>query len=280
MAGFRVVSADYFGVMQQPVLRGRSFTSADVEGSTAVAIITPGIATLLWPGENPLGKQVRTTYLNETWLTVVGIVAEASSWSQPRGSQNEIFVPLTQFPERARNQLVAVVRTASDPHAMIPVIRSRLRAVAPAIPAKFDTMEDRIARTAADRRFAMYALLGFAAIALVLAGIGIYGVMSYAVTARTHEIGVRMALGSTPWGVVRLVLRGAVAMALIGVAAGIAGGWAATRYISSILYGVTRGDPTAYAAGIGLLIVAALAGALVPALRSSRIDPLQAIRGD
>lgn len=279
-AGFRVVSAEYFSVLQQPIVRGRAFTTSDVKGQAPVAIITPGIAKALWPGENPIGKQIRTNYLIETWLTVVGVVAEASSWSQPRGSQNEIFVPLAQFPERATNQLVAVVRTTSDPRAMIPAIRSRLRAAAPALPAKFDTIEDRIARTAADRRFAMYAMLGFAVIALILAAIGIYGVMSYAVAARVHEIGVRMALGSTPAGVIRLVLRGAAVMALVGVLAGVAGGWAATRYISAILYGVTRADPVAYAAGIGLLIFAALAGAFVPALRSSRIDPLRAIRGD
>jgi putative ABC transport system permease protein len=280
MAGFRVVSSEYFSVLQQPVIRGRAFSSSDVQGQSPVAIITPGIASALWPGEHPIGKQIRTNYLIETWLTVVGVVSEASSWSQPRGSQNEIFVPLAQFPEHARNQLVAVVRTDGDPHALIPAVRSRLRSVAPTLPAKFDTIDDRIARTAADRRFAMYAMLGFAIIAVVLAGIGIYGVMSYAVAARAHEIGVRMALGSTPGGVIRLVLRGAIVMALVGVAAGIGGGWAATRYISSILYGVTRADPLAYAAGIGLLILAALAGAFVPAFRSSRIDPLRAIRGE
>jgi predicted permease len=280
MAGFRLVSTDYFSVMQQPVLRGRSFTPADVQGATAVAIITPGIASLLWPGENPIGKQMRTNYLIETWLTVVGVVAEASSWSQPKGSQNEIFVPLAQFPDRARNQLVAVIRTEGDPRAMIPMVRSRLRSVAPSIPARYDTMEDRIARTASDRRFAMYALLGFATIALVLAAIGIYGVMSYAVTARTHEIGIRMALGATPNGVVRLVLRSAVVMAVVGVVVGLAGGWAATRYISSMLYGVAPGDPVAYTAGITFLLFAALAGALVPAIRSSRIDPLLAIRSE
>jgi predicted permease len=278
-AGFRAVSAGYFSVMRQPMLRGRAFTSADVAASTRVAIITPGVAQVLWPGENPLGKQVKTAYL-DSMLTVVGVVAEASSWSQPRGTQNEIFVPLAQVPVRARQQLVAVVRTSGDPRAAVAGIRARLREAAPALAAKFDTIEDRISRTAADRRFAMYALLAFASIALLLAGVGIYGVMSYAVAARTHEIGVRMALGATPGGILGLMLRSAVVMAVIGVVLGVGGGWMATRYITSILYGVTGTDPVVYGGGVAFLFAAALAGALAPALRSSRVDPLVAIRGE
>jgi ABC-type antimicrobial peptide transport system permease subunit len=279
MAGFRVVSPEYFAVMRQPLVRGRAFTSSDVKGSEPVAVVTPGIANLLWPGENPIGKQVRTNYIIDRWLTVVGVVAEASSWRQPKGSQNEIYVSLRQFPERATNQLIAVVRSSANPQSMIPAVRARLAKVAPTIPARFDTIEDRIARTAADRRFAMVALLGFAGVALVLAGIGIYGVMSYAVAARTHEIGVRMALGASPVRIMRLTLGGAALMACVGVAAGSLGGWMATRYISAILYGVTRTDPAPYLIGSGFLTLAALAGALAPALRSSRVDPLVAIRG-
>jgi predicted permease len=280
MAGFRVVSKEYFPVMRQPLLRGRGFSSDDVKGSTHVAIITPGIAALLWPGQNPIGKQIRTNYLIKEWLTVVGVVAEASSWSQPRGSQNEIFVSLSQFPEQARNQLVAVVRTTADPRAMIPAVRERLREAAPAMAARFDTIDDRIARTAADRRFAMYALVGFATIALLLAAIGIYGVMSYAVAARTHEIGVRMALGATPGGIIRLVLGNAFVVAGLGLLGGVVGAWAATRYIGSILYNVDRGDPLAYGTAIVFLGCVALVGALAPAMRSSRVDPLEAIRGE
>jgi predicted permease len=279
MAGFRVVSPEYFAVMRQPLVRGRAFTSSDVKGSEPVAVVTPGIANLLWPGENPIGKQVRTNYIIDRWLTVVGVVAEASSWRQPKGSQNEIYVSLRQFPERATNQLIAVVRSSANPQSMIPAVRARLAKVAPTIPARFDTIEDRIARTAADRRFAMVALLGFAGVALVLAGIGIYGVMSYAVAARTHEIGVRMALGASPVRIMRLTLGGAALVACVGVAAGSLGGWMATRYISAILYGVTRTDPAPYLIGSGFLTLAALAGALAPALRSSRVDPLVAIRG-
>ena len=282
MGGFRVVTPEYFGVLRQPVLRGRAFTSSDRAGSALVAIITPGIAERLWPGEDPIGKTVATNYMVNTWMTVIGVVREASSWTMPRGSQNELFVPLAQQPnaEPLRMQLVAAVRTQGDPAALMPVVRDRLRALVPESPATLSTLEQRIATSAADRRFAMFALSAFGVIALLLAGIGIYGVMSYTVVTRTREIGIRMALGAAP-GVVRAeVLRGAALMALGGIAAGTIAGLFATRYLEASLYGISRRDPVAYLVGGGVLLAAALLGAYVPARRSSRVDPLLAIRGE
>lgn len=282
MAGLRVVSSNYFGVLRQPVMRGRAFTEQDRAGSPPVAVITPGIAERLWPGQDPLGKTVTSNYLGDVWMTVVGVVAEASSWTMPRGLQNEIYIPLAQQPnaEPARTQLVATLRTTSDPNALIPVVRDRLRTLAPDSPARLSTLEERIRTSAADRRFAMFALSAFGIIALVLAGIGIYGVVSYTVVMRTREIGIRMALGAAP-GVVRAeVLRGAAAMALGGIAVGTIAGLFATRYLESSLYGISRRDPMAYLAGGTILLAAALLGAYVPARRSSRVDPLLAIRGE
>ena len=282
MGGFRVVTPEYFGALRQPVLRGRGFTPSDRAGSALVAIVTPGIAERLWPGQDPIGKTVATNYMVNTWMTVVGVVREASSWTMPRGSQNEIFVPLAQQPnaEPLRMQLVAVVRTQGDPAALMPVVRDRLRALVPESPATLSTLQQRIATSAADRRFAMFALSAFGVIALLLAGIGIYGVMSYTVVTRTREIGIRMALGAAP-GVVRVeVLRGAALMALGGIAAGTIAGLFATRYLEASLYGISRRDPVAYLVGGGVLLAAALLGAYVPARRSSRVDPLLAIRGE
>jgi len=282
MGGFRVITPDYFGVLRQPVLRGRAFTASDRAGSAPVAIITPGIAERLWPGQDPVGKIVATNYMAETWMTVVGVVREASSWTMPHGSQNELFVPVAQQPnaEPMRMQLVAAIRTPGNPAALMPVVRDRLRSLVPNSPATLSTLEDRIASSAADRRFAMFALSAFGVIALVLAGIGIYGVMSYTVVTRTREIGIRMALGAAP-GVVRSeVLRGAALMALGGIAAGTIAGLFATRYLEASLYGISRRDPIAYLVGGGVLLAAALLGAYVPALRSSRVDPLLAIRGE
>jgi putative ABC transport system permease protein len=282
MGGFRVVTPSYFSVLRQPVLRGRAFTEQDRQGTQLVAIVTPGIAEKLWPGQDPIGKIVGTNYMVDVWMTVVGVVSEASSWTMPRGSQNEIFVPFAQQPnaEPARSQLVATVRTAGDPSTLIPVVRERLRRLAPDSPARLSTLEERISRSAADRRFAMFALTAFGVIALVLAGIGIYGVMSYTVVTRTREIGIRMALGAAP-GVVRgEVLRGAATMALGGIALGTIAGLFATKYLASSLYGISRRDPVAFLVGGVVLLAAALLGAYLPARRSSRVDPLVAIRGE
>jgi putative ABC transport system permease protein len=282
MGGFRVVTPNYFSVLRQPMRRGRAFTAQDRPGSQPVAIVTPGIAEKLWPGQDPIGKLVATNYMANEFMTVVGVVTEASSWTMPRGTQNEVFVPYAQYPnaEPVRAQLVATVRTSGDPSSLMPVVRERLRALAPDSPARLSTLEERISRTAADRRFAMFALTAFGCIALVLAGIGIYGVVSYTVVTRTREIGIRMALGAAP-GVVRSeVLRNAASMALGGIAAGTVGGLFATKYLQASLYGVSARDPWAYLVGGGVLLAAALLGAYVPARRSSRVDPLVAIRGD
>jgi putative ABC transport system permease protein len=278
-AGFRVISPGYFSVMRQRVLRGRAFTTADDSGSVKVAIITPGLASVLWPGENAIGKTIRTTYLNDQWLTVVGVVTEASNWAMARGSQHEIFVPITQQPNRARGQVIMMLRTGGSLRALLPVIRARLRELVPSRPITLDTMSDQIARTAADRRFAMIAVSAFAVIALGLAGLGIYGVISYSVRAREHEIGVRMALGATPRSVQLLVIRGAATMAVGGVVVGIVGSLFASAYVTSLLYEVTRFDPTAYWGASMFLLSIVLLGAYLPARRSSRVEPLIALRG-
>ncbi|MFI5231897.1 MAG: ABC transporter permease [Gemmatimonadales bacterium] len=289
MAGFRLVSSDYFSVLRQPVLRGRDFTPDDRAGNTLVAIVTPGIAAKLWPGEDPLGKLVATNYLmkrnapkgsEDNWLTVVGVAAEASSWTMARGTQNEIYVPLAQFPDRAEGQLAALVRTSGNPATMIPAIRTRLRALAPEMPARLGTIDERIAATAAGRSFAMVALTAFGAIALVLAGVGIYGTMSYTFGTRTNEIGVRMALGATPGLVKSEVLLDAATMAASGIAVGITGALFATQFLQGTLYGVSHIDPLAYVAGGLALMATALAGAYVPAYRSSRVDPMLAMRAE
>jgi predicted permease len=282
MGGLRVVTAGYFSVLRQPILRGRAFTPEDREGSPLVAIITPGIAEKLWPGRDPIGKQVTSNYLGDTWMTVVGVVTEASSWTMPRGAQNEIFIPLAQQPnaEPARGQLVATIRTSGDPAALMTPVRKRLRSLAPDSPARLSTLEERISRSAADRRFAMLALTAFGVIALVLAGIGIYGVVSYTVVTRTREIGIRMALGAAPSVVRAEVLRGAASMALFGIAAGTIAALFATRYLEASLYGISRRDPAAFLVGGTILLIAAMLGAYLPARRSSRVDPLIAIRAD
>jgi len=280
LAGFRVVTPDYFSVLKQPVLRGRAFTAADREGAPRVAIVTAGVAEKLWPGQDAIGKIVATNYLFGEWLTVVGVVSEASSWTMPRGSQHEIFVPLAQHLKSTQGQLVAILRTRGEAEPIIPELRSRLRQLLPTSPAQIGTMDERIAKSAADRRFAMIALLVFGGIAVCLAGVGIYGVIWYIVTTRTHEIGVRLALGATAGMIQREVLRGAAAMALGGIVVGAVGGVFATRYLQATLYGVSRLDPSTYVVGAAIALLATLLGALLPARRTSRIDPMISLRGE
>ena len=280
MAGFRLVSTGYFDVMRQPLLKGGAFTSADRDGAPMVAIVTPGVANALWPGRNPIGEHIITNYLWNQVLTVVGVAAEASSWNMPRGEQNEIYVPLAQHPMRAEGQLVAFVRTTRDPAATIPAVRARLHDMVPMMPATLSTLDERIARSAADRKFSMVALTIFGAIALVLAGIGIYGTMSYTVAARTHDTGIRLALGATPFQIRSAELSDAGSVALAGIAVGLGLGLLATRFVAASLYGVSRVDPVAYLAAAGIVFAAALIGAYVPSHRSSRVDPLRALRAE
>jgi len=278
MAGFRVVSPDYFAVLRQPILRGRAFTANDRQGAPGVAIVTPGIAEKLWPGQDPIGKPVATNYLFNDWLTVVGVAAEASSWSMPHGTQNEIYVPLAQRPSSIGQQLIAVIRTEGRPDAVMAATRARLRQIIPRSPAQIGTIDERVAKSAADRRFGMLALTAFGAIAIVLAAVGIYGVMWYIVSSRTHEIGIRMALGATATRVRRDVLSSAAAMAATGTIIGLAGGAYTTRFLQGALYGVSRLDARVYALGTVVTLSVAVLAAYLPAWRSSRVDPMEAIR--
>lgn len=282
MAGFRMVSPGYFEVLRQPVMRGRSFTSTDRADAEHVAIITPGIAETLWPGEDPIGKTIGTNYLWDEWLTVVGVVAEASNWSMPRGEQNEIYVPIEQHAQALpqQGQVVAVVRTTVPASTLTNAVGASLKQTMPNSPATIGTMEERIARSAADRRFAMVALTGFAIIALFLAAIGLYGVIWYVVTTRVQEIGVRMALGASPGNVLGGVLTSALGIAAVGILAGGLGAMAGGKFLASTLYGVGRLDPLAYAISAGVVLLAVLLGAWSPARRASRVDPMLAMRSD
>jgi predicted permease len=280
LAGYRVVTPNYFSVLRQPILAGRSFTTADREGTAAVAIVTVALAAKLWPGESAVGKTVATNYLWGKWLTVVGVVPEASSWSMARGAQHEIFVPLAQQNASTQGQLIAVVRVTNAPKVMMPAIRAKLRELLPQSAAQVSTIDDRIARSAADRRFAMFALVAFGSLALFLAAVGIYGVLAYSVASRQFEIGVRMALGATSESILRRILGSAAAMTATGVVFGGMSAVVTSQYLKSLLYGVTPYEPSAYAVGALLLFAVALLGAYIPARRASRVDPTRAMRAE
>jgi putative ABC transport system permease protein len=279
-AGFRQASPDYFETMRMPILRGRPFTQEDREGAVPVAIVSQPLADLLWPGQDPIGKIVRTNYLSTLWLTVVGVVPEARNWSQPAGSQHEIYTPIAQHPTAVNSGLYLVLRTRSQPEDFAPGVRERLREIAPDLPIVIQTMDERLAATARDRRFAMFVLLAFAGVALTLAAVGIYSVVSYTTAIRTREIGVRIAVGATPAVVQREIVLRAAAVTLAGVAAGMLTGLLATRAIQSLLFQVRPLDSLTFTIGALVLIVVALLAAWIPARNFSRLDPLVALRAD
>lgn len=278
IAGWRVADAEYFSALRIPLLRGRTFEEGDVEGAPGVAIVNEALANRLWPDQDPIGQRVRALwdYRNEE-MTVVGVVAEARHWSWPPGRQYEIYVHHRQRPEHTW-AMHAVLRTAGDPESLIPAARERLRTIDPDVPVQLRSMEERLASTVRDRRFSMAVLVGFAVVALILAGVGIYGVVSYTVARSTPEIGIRVALGAEPAGVRRVMQRHALLPVVVGTAAGVAGGLALTRVMRNLLFEVSPTDPLTFGVVSGLLLATAAAASWVPARRATRVDPAVAMR--
>ncbi|HKG93548.1 MAG TPA: ABC transporter permease [Gemmatimonadaceae bacterium] len=272
--GYFVVSPDYFRALRIPLLRGRAFTARDRPGAPPVMIVNQAAARTIWAGDDPLRVPVAGD--GET-IAVVGVVGDVRYEDIESPARPAIYVPYPQSP-RARGTLV--LRTAAaDPAALAGALRRELRALDPGH-AVYDlkTMRERLHDATARSRFSTTLLGAFAAVALLLAAVGIYGVMSLAVAQRTREIGIRMALGAARGRVLSMVLAQAMALAGAGVAAGFAGAVLATRALGAILYGVTPLDPLTYAASGVLLALAAAAAALVPAVRATRVNPLEALR--
>ncbi|MGH7717883.1 MAG: ABC transporter permease [Gemmatimonadaceae bacterium] len=275
----QIVSPSYMEVMQIPLLRGRGLTQFDVEGSPQVAVIGEGVARRLWPNQAPIGK--RLTFLADSVLTtVVGVVADVRN--NPNIGDDPlspvIYVPFGQWPWRTMN---VVVRTESEPAAAAPAIRRAIAALDPSLaPGDMHPLERVLFGSLSPQRVTAQMLAVFAGIATLLAVVGIYGVMSYAVTQRTHEIGVRIALGARGADVLRHVLRQASVLVLIGLVLGLGGAFAMSRGLTTLLYEVAPTDPGTYLAVTVLLAVTALLGAWLPARRASRVDPMVALRAE
>jgi predicted permease len=270
------VSPNYFEVMRIPVVRGRGFNERDAEGAPAVALINETMARRVFPGEDPLGKRVTIAYMEQrVTLEVVGVVADTKQWTG-QATSLQIYDCYLQRPWLSSS---FVVRTEGDPAALGAAAQRAVREVdATRAAAGVKPMEQLLSESVAQPRFYAQLLTGFACVAMLLAAVGIYGVMSYTVTQRTHEIGIRMALGAEGRDVVRMVVGQGMALALAGVAAGLAAAFALTRVMSSLLYGVSATDPLTFAL-ISLLITAvALLACLIPARRATKVDPMVALR--
>jgi predicted permease len=273
-----IVSGHYFSAMEIPLLSGRFFNEQDNATSPKVVIIDEYMARQLWPDQNPIGKRIHYggTADNEPWETVVGVVGRVKQYTLDADSRITLYRPQTQYPARAMN---VVLRSGADPAALTAAVKRQIRALDSDLPLyNVRTMEQRLEESLARRRFSMLLLTLFACVALTLATIGTYGVMAYLVNQGTREIGIRIALGATPTGIIRLVIWKGMALAPSGVAVGLAGAFALSRLMRSLLFGVSPGDPVTFVAIALLLAIITLLGSYVQALRAAHIDPIVSLR--
>jgi putative ABC transport system permease protein len=272
-----VVTPGYFGTMEIPLLRGRDFTASDRAAADRVAVISRSVAERMWGGDDPVGKRISFgSAAPPTWWRVIGVVGDVRADGLAGKSRAHIYRPMAQVPFPV---LAFVVRTSQDAAALARPLERAIWAVDPNQPIfKTLALEDLAGESLALRRICMLLVTVFSAMAAVLAAIGIYGVVAYSVAQRTHEIGVRMALGGTPRFLLRMLLGDALRMVAPALAAGLVAGLALMRLIQGMLYGVSASDPALFcgvAVGMGLMAIAA---SLIPARRAMRIDPMAALR--
>jgi putative ABC transport system permease protein len=267
------VSPGYFYTLGIPVLKGRTFTDDDDEQAPKVAVVNEALARRLWPAEDPIGKQFPPPRGN---FTVAGVVDNIHHEGLSQETEAEFYLPYLQSP---CDSMQLAIRTAGDPDSIISAVCAQVRAVDPDQPLyHVATLEQTLSESLAPRRFNMLLLGIFAGIALTLAAVGIYGVMASSVTQRTHEIGIRMALGAQKSDVLRMVVGQGLRLALVGIAIGIAGALALTRFLSSLLYGVKPTDPLTFVAIALILLGVALIACYIPARRAMKVDPMVALR--
>jgi putative ABC transport system permease protein len=276
--GLDAPTPNYFRALGTPLLRGRFFADSDNEGTPPVAIVNRAAAERSWPAEDPIGK--RFTFdspAKGNWITVVGVVESMRSTALENEPRPDIYLPLAQ--SRLMTPGNILLRTEGDPLAVLPILRGVVRSLDKDLPlSRIATMEERMARATARRRFNFILIGTFSALALVLAMVGLYSVMAYAVTRRTHEIGIRMALGARQEDILQTIIGEGMILFLLGMSFGLAAAFSLNRTIASMLYGITPTDPVTYA-GVSLVLAAVtVAACYFPARRAAKIDPLVALR--
>jgi predicted permease len=275
MSNERFVSPGYFPALGVPLVQGRYFDQRDVQGAPEASIVNENLAQRFWPNESAIGKRLKRGDKGP-WRTVVGVVRDTKQFSVDNEPPISIYSPAEQF---SIGSMFLLVRTSGDPAPMTAATTKEIHALDPELPA-FDlkTMDQRLSDSLARRRFSMFLLGVFAVVALILAAIGIYGVLAYSVNQRTQEIGVRMALGAEPGNILRLVMRQSLILISIGIAVGLAGAFGLTRVMSSLLYGVSATDRLTFFIPPLLLGSIALLASYFPAHRAAKVDPMIALR--
>ena len=272
------VSGSYFSAMGIPIVRGRAFDDRDAPGAPLSAIVNDSMARRFWPHGDALGKRV-------VWggwpLTIVGVAGDVHLTGLETAVNPTIYTALYQIERGPTSNAVFIIRSRASASILAPAVRQAIWSVDSGVPV-FDlrAMEDVVARSLATRRFTVSVLSAFAALALILAVVGLYSVLSYAVTQRTQELGLRLALGAAPRQLLGLVIGDGVRLTCVGLALGIPLATALSRSMAQLLYGVEPDDPLAFAGAAALLLVVALLASGIPARRASRVDPLIALRND
>ncbi len=284
-ADYDVATSGYFSALGIPLTRGRLFDERDRAGTPDVTVVSEAFAQRYWPGQDPIGKRVRNFandngYYPDRWVTVVGVVGNVRSTSMTGSGASVTYVDAFQRPFRARDGFLTL-QSNIPPEVLAAAVRTRLKQMSgDRIPAEFQTMDSRVAASVAGRKFSTSVLSFFAAIALMLAAIGIYGVVSYQVVQRTREMGIRMALGAQPGQVQNLVVKGSMRVVALGLVAGVLAAPVVTRVLQSRLFGVSAADASTFAGVLLLFIVVALVASIIPARRATRVDPLVALRSE
>jgi len=270
------ISPDYFRTMGIPLLKGRVFDDHDANSAPKVVIVDETLAREVFKGRDPVGRRISSGEPNGSWRTVVGVVADTRNYTLEEQPWPEIFTPYRQEP---RYFMTFVIRTSGDPLALAGAVRKAVQSLDKDQPvSSVQSMTEMIASSTAPQWLRMMLLGLFALLALTLAAIGIFGVMAYSVNQRTHEIGIRMALGAERRDVLKMVVGQGLKLALIGVVIGIVGALVLTRFLSSLLYGVKPTDPLTFVAVSLLLIAVALVACYIPARRAAKVDPMVALR--
>jgi len=281
-AGYVIVSPGYMEALHIPLVRGRRFTESDTENAPGVAMVSAEMARQFWPGRDPVGDRIWYDSFGDDkqrWLTIVGVTGDVrqSGLTEPADAQAYVCYSQVQH----KGQLGTgnlIVRTAADPKSLIPAIRTAIHDTNPEAAATFRLMDDILADATARQRFQMQVLGGFAVLALILAAVGLYVVLSYAVTSNRASIGIRMALGAQPGEVFRLMVRHALWLASAGAGIGMAGCLAVRRVLASVVFGVGPSEPSVLASAAAVMLAVSLAACWFPARRAMRVDPATVLR--
>lgn len=279
---FRAVTQDYFKTMEIPLLKGRDFSDREIKGGPDVVVINKRMESQFFPNGDALGQRIQIFPEPDRWREIIGVSGDVKLQGLDADVNPAMYVPMVQniYPNALRNVFL-VVRTDGDPKALVPGIRARLRTLDKEIPiSQVQTMDDLVSGSLAQRRLSMSLLLVFGVLATLLAAVGIYGVMAYTVAQRTHEIGIRLAMGARSGDVLKMVLGDGTRLALIGVVIGLLAAFALTRIIAGLLYGVSAVDPLTFVCIPVLLAIVTLLASYLPARRASRVDPIIALRNN